>query len=205
MSGGRHVALVLAAGGSRRLGRPKQLLTRGGETLVHRSARLAAETRPRRLLVVTGSGDAAVVDALRDIDCDVLHNPGWAAGLASSLHAAAPHCSAAGKVLVLVCDQPALELHHLSRLLDGAQAAVSGCAATRHGADALGVPAVVPGTWFADANRLHGDAGFGMRLRSLAADALFVMLAAALDLDVDTGHDFERAVALGLLDAAPAR
>lgn len=202
MSGGRHVALVLAAGGSRRLGRPKQLLTRGGETLVHRSARLAAETRPRRLLVVTGSGDAAVVDALRDIDCDVLHNPGWAAGLASSLHAAAPRCSAAGKVLVLVCDQPALELHHLSRLLDGAQAAVSGCAATRHGADALGVPAVVPGTWFADANRLHGDAGFGMRLRSLSRDDVSVLDAPELGIDLDTASDVSRAVRAGMVDAA---
>ena len=36
-----HVAVVLAAGGSTRLGRPKQLLTRDGETLVHRAARLA--------------------------------------------------------------------------------------------------------------------------------------------------------------------
>ena len=47
-----HDAVVLAAGGSRRLGQPKQLLTRDGETLVHRGVRLAMETAPRRLLVI---------------------------------------------------------------------------------------------------------------------------------------------------------
>ena len=46
-----HVAVVLAAGGSTRLGRPKQLLTRDGEALVHRAARLA--------LACTSSGSSA--------------------------------------------------------------------------------------------------------------------------------------------------
>ena len=60
-----HAAVVLAAGGSTRLGRPKQLLTRDGETLVHRAARLAIATGATRVLVVTGAqrGEQAADEA----------------------------------------------------------------------------------------------------------------------------------------------
>ena len=50
-----HVAVLLAAGGSTRLGQPKQLLTRDGEPLVRRMARLLSHTSPRRLYVIVGA------------------------------------------------------------------------------------------------------------------------------------------------------
>ncbi|TWI01660.1 molybdenum cofactor cytidylyltransferase [Luteimonas cucumeris] len=196
-----HIALVLAAGGSTRLGRPKQLLTRDGETLVHRTARLASETGASRVLVVVGAAREAIEAELRDMTCELIVNPDWQQGLASSLRAAAPRVLASRlKVLIAGCDQPALEAAHLRALLEGASAMSSRCAAT-HYDDALGVPAVIPWDWF-ERMELQGDRGFGTRLRELQAGSLFVLESPALALDIDTQDDIDAAIATGWLDPA---
>lgn len=196
-----HAALILAAGGSRRLGRAKQTLRRDGETLLHRAVRLAAQTAPLRMLVVLGAHAETLRAGLAGLDVETRINAAWELGLASSLQAGAAALSAhAGPVLILACDQPALELSHLQDLLDGAARARSGCAATRHG-DAPGIPAVVSDALMAQARSLRGDRGFGALLARLPADELAWIDDPALSWDIDVEADVERAVALGLLDS----
>lgn len=201
-----HVAVLLAAGGSRRLGRPKQLLTRGGETLVHRAARLALATAPRRLLVVVGAGSGEVVAALHGIDCELVLNDDWSRGLASSVTAAGDALHGdEGPVLMLGCDQPALSALHLRMLLEGLQASPKKrCAAAvlHHGR--AGIPAVVPGAWLSRLPADAGDRGLGERLRAVPAAALFVLEAPELVFDIDTAEDVDAAIARGWLDPHPA-
>ncbi|MFC3550596.1 NTP transferase domain-containing protein [Lysobacter cavernae] len=195
-----HAALVLAAGGSRRLGRAKQLLRRDGEALVHRAVRLAAQTRPQRLLVVTGAYDTVVRAALAGFGIEPLFNPHWAQGLASSLQqAAAALHDFSGATLVVGCDQPALAAEHLQQLLDGASTAASGCAATAHGS-ALGIPAVVSAALLREAAHLQGDRGLGAALTRLPSDSVWRLEAPELALDIDVETDVVKAQALGLLD-----
>lgn len=197
-----HAAVVLAAGGSRRLGRPKQLLTRDGEALVHRAARLARETSPRRLLVVVGACQDDVVAALPGVDGEIVSNPAWDRGLAGSLRAAgAALAGHEGAVLIVGCDQPALKRTHLHALLDGAATASSRCAATLH--DGLpGIPAVVPRAWLSE--MADGDRGLGARLRGLPLAALFTLDAPELGFDLDTEEDVRAAIARGWVDQPPA-
>jgi molybdenum cofactor cytidylyltransferase len=195
-----HVAIVLAAGGSRRLGTPKQLLRRGGETLVHRAARLALATRPQRLLLVIGAHADEMRGAVADLQVEILLNNEWREGLASSLRlAAAALDRSAVAALILGCDQPALEQDHLQRLLSGAAGSVSGCAATLHGA-ARGIPAVASAARLREARGLHGDSGLRGSLQHLSSDSLYLLEAAELEFDLDTPADVEKAVADGLLD-----
>jgi molybdenum cofactor cytidylyltransferase len=197
-----HAAVVLAAGGSRRLGRPKQLLTRDGETLVHRAARLALDTSPRRLLVVVGAHRDEVANALHGIDCETVLNREWQHGLAGSLRAAAARLRPRdAPILILGCDQPALEIAHLEALVAGAAASSAHCAATLHG-ELRGIPAVVPHAWLAHVDALSGDRGFGARLRALAHGSLFALDAQELACDLDTEDHVRTAVARGWLDAA---
>ena len=202
----QHIAIILAAGGSTRLGRPKQLLTRDGETLVHRAARLAIETGALRTLVVLGADHEPIAAALADLTCDIVINAAWQRGLGSSIAVAGRHIGThVGQVLISVCDQPALERRHFDALLAGAVLASRGVAATRHG-EALGVPAVVPGAWLAaphDDAALAGDRGFSTRIASLARDALIVLDEPCLLDDIDTQDDLEHAIARGVLDGLP--
>jgi molybdenum cofactor cytidylyltransferase len=194
-----HAVVVLAAGGSTRLGQPKQLLTRDGETLVHRAVRLALETSPAQVLVVVGASGDSIATSVADLPCEVVGNRGWHSGLAGSLHAAGERLTTAVQsVLVLVCDQPALERRHLDALLEGARATKAGCAATVHG-DALGVPAVVPRDWF-DAMPATGDRGFGARLGQQRDAGIFPLHAPELGADIDRPEDLATARTLGWLD-----
>jgi len=194
-----HAVLLLAAGSSRRLGQPKQLLRRDGETLVHRAARLGAATLPRRLVVVLAEQAGPIADALADLDHRSVLNPAPQRGLAGSLQAAAPLLRDMPRVLVMTCDQPTLTAAHLEQLLHAARTATSGCAATRL-AGSAGVPAVVPGDWFAALGTPDDDRGFRTRLRALPADALSLVDGPGLEQDIDTPDDLAAARAAGLID-----
>ncbi len=197
---GQHAAVVLAAGGSTRLGRPKQLLTRDGETLIRRAVRLAAETSPSRLLVVVGGSAAVVVPELDATSCEIIYNHEWRDGLASSLRAAADKLPGFdGPVLVLGCDQPALECRHLNALLEAMQGTRYGAAAA-HYEDVSGVPVVVPSAWFSH-REVSGDRGFGHLLRALPSQSIFRIEEPELGLDIDSPQDANNAVARGWLDA----
>ena len=78
-------AIVLAAGGSSRLGTPKQLLTFRGETLVRRAAMAALESVCDRVVVVVGSHAQQMHRELGDLPLSVVENKNWQSGISSSI------------------------------------------------------------------------------------------------------------------------
>ncbi|CAN7492305.1 nucleotidyltransferase family protein [Pseudoxanthomonas sp. LjRoot143] len=195
----RHAAVVLAAGGSTRLGRPKQLLTRDGETLVHRAARLALASGATRVLVIVGAYADDVDAAVSDLAVECLFNAQWNAGLAGSVRVAAAELAAHDRATLLVtCDQPALEVVHLQALLEAAHHAPSGSAATRLG-DRVGIPAVVAPTLLRAAMAAQGDRGLRDALNAPGADVI-ACDAPDLRFDVDTPADIASAASRGWLD-----
>lgn len=190
--GPRHGVIVLAAGASTRLGQPKQLLTIDGETLVHRTARLGLETRPVECVVVCGSDaekiTASLVDlACRNIHCDG-HRSGLSASLKSGLETLSQECAAA---LILLTDQTALDSTHLRKLCERWQRDPERAVASGY-ADTVGVPAMLPRSWFADLCETHGDRGARdlLRMRSSEVD---VIAAPELARDIDTPLDLASA------------
>lgn len=193
-----HVALLLAAGGSTRLGRPKQLLTRNGVPLVRCMAEAALATRPEKLFVVVGAEAASVRIALATLPVHVIVNERWQDGLASSLQTAAPLLSQqALPVLVLGCDQPALTVTHLQKLLARPRP-TDGVTVTDYG-EALGVPALVPAALFQQAGQLRANQGLKTLWQSRAMQKMF---APELAFDLDTEADVVSARLHGWLDAA---
>ena len=79
VSGECCCAVVLAAGASRRLGRPKQTVVIDGETLVERTVRVVMEAELSPVIVVV-SPDAEFVDALRERGCLIVVNEGGCRG-----------------------------------------------------------------------------------------------------------------------------
>lgn len=156
-------AIVLAAGGSRRLGQPKQLLMHGGETLIERAIRLAGEAGAAPVLIVLGANCEIISTSVNLKSAIAVVNDRWEQGISTSIHAGlkaldvvAP--SAAG-ALILACDQPRLTADHLRALMEAfsAQAEPSIVASSYVGA--VGVPAVFPRGAFPSLRALHGDKG----------------------------------------------
>jgi molybdenum cofactor cytidylyltransferase len=101
------VAIILAAGSSSRMGRPKQVLPLGGKSLVRWSAEAATGSRAATTIVVTGAAGDAVAGELAGLPVQIVHNPDYAEGMSTSLRAglrAAP--TDAEAVVVLLADQP---------------------------------------------------------------------------------------------------
>lgn len=143
-------AIVLAAGFSRRLGRPKQLERLDGETLVHRAARIANEVAPA--IVVIGSDAPLVREAIRDLDVTVVENHEADEGIASSIRRGVEACD--GDVLLTLCDQPRVTAVHLRSLVESdAPIAASGYSGI------AGVPAFFAAEFRGELLALHGDSG----------------------------------------------
>jgi molybdenum cofactor cytidylyltransferase len=194
-----HAAVVLAAGGSTRLGRPKQLLTRDGETLVHRAARLALASGATRVLVIVGAHAEDVAAAVSDLPVECLVNARWNEGLAGSVRVAADSLAThAHTTLLLTCDQPALDVAHLEALLEAARLASSGAAATHLG-DRVGVPAVVAPAMLRAARAVQGDRGLRDVLNAAGA-GVAACYAPEMGVDIDTPDDVAMAVSRGWLD-----
>lgn len=183
-----HAAIVLAAGASRRLGRPKQLLAVHGEPLLRRAVRCALATAPAQTLVVVGAQAGDIFAAVADLGVQRVDCPGWSEGLAASLRAglAALREDIAG-ALVVLCDQPALSATHLQTLCASWRETPQGAAASRY-ADVLGVPAVLPRAWFGELMALRGDAGARALLRE-RAHLVVPVAAPALAVDIDRPED----------------
>ncbi|HVY66561.1 MAG TPA: nucleotidyltransferase family protein [Gammaproteobacteria bacterium] len=178
--------VLLAAGGSRRLGQPKQLLRRQGRPLLLHAlaaARAAAPGAP--LVVVLGARRMRLRLALRRSAPEALiaTNPRWEEGLASSLRAGLDRVPAGTRaILVLLVDQPRVGEAALRRLLAAWQRHPAVPAAARYD-NRAGVPAVLPrGSWRA-VRALHGDSGARALLREAPSLTLVDMPEAAVDLD----------------------
>jgi len=196
----RHDAVILAAGQSHRLGRIKQNLTIGGETLLVRTRRLVAATRPKKLVVVLGAFADTLAPQLPS--GDVVVNTRWASGMASSLRLAADALEGRDlPVLVTVVDQPALSQAHLDALLaayDGECDVVSAYGPTR------GVPVVLRPATMRRASTLEGDRGFRELWRTESVRDVRDVRDDGLALDLDTDDDVQAAIRGHLLDPAPA-
>jgi molybdenum cofactor cytidylyltransferase len=156
-------AIILAAGGSSRLGRPKQMLEYRGETLLNRAIRLAREAGASPVIVMLGADYETIRASVHDSASIPAHNDRWRQGIASSIHQgmrALRVCApdAAG-VLLMGCDQPLLTAEHLRALIDAFTASEAMAIAASAYAGAHAVPAVFPRVTFADLRALRGDKG----------------------------------------------
>jgi molybdenum cofactor cytidylyltransferase len=186
-------AVVLAAGGSRRLGTPKQLLAHQGEPLVRRAASAALDAGLGPVVVVVGHEAPRVRSALAGMPLAIAENADWSTGIASSIRCGvrelarrAPNLRA---LALLVCDQPLLTREHLRVLAAAARGGAPLAASTYAGT--CGVPAVFGIALVPELLALRGDAGAKAVIGRQLASAALVPLAGG-EHDLDTPGDLSR-------------
>jgi len=101
--------ILLAAGESKRLGRPKQLVTLEGKPLLIRMAEVALQAvLGGPVVVVLGAVDEPCRTALDGLDVSVVHNPNWQSGMGGSIVTglASLQQNELSGVVLMLCDQP---------------------------------------------------------------------------------------------------
>jgi molybdenum cofactor cytidylyltransferase len=102
----RLAAILLAAGGSSRLGQPKQLVRLDGVTLVRRAAGLLLDLNIDPVVVVTGHRAEEIVSELHGLDLSLVHNADWEKGMGYSIACGVRKLPGwVDGVLLMLCDQ----------------------------------------------------------------------------------------------------
>jgi molybdenum cofactor cytidylyltransferase len=185
--------LVLAAGGSSRLGRAKQLLPYGGITLLDAVLDTARGCRFDQLLVALGGAADQVRETVDLAGAEIVLNPGFAQGCSSSIAAAMDSLDPRCDVLVLLLgDQPGVTPATVARLLAGrGDAPLAVC---RY-ADGRGHPFAFARPVFSELSTLHGDKAVWKLLDRRAGDVADVNVPGPVPRDVDTWADYEAVLA----------
>lgn len=179
--------IVLAAGGSSRLGSPKQLVSFQGESLVHRAARTVVEAGCDPVVVVLGAEAERIRPELDDLQIRSVINNGWPEGISTSIQTGLEEIGNAEAVLIVLCDQPGVNSLHLRDLMARFHAAGLSIAASRY-RGVIGVPAVFAQSIYPELAALSGDTG-ARRVISRDAGRVVIFDLPQAGTDLDTPED----------------
>lgn len=185
--------IILAAGNSSRLGRPKQLLPFNGQSLLQHTISIALQVADP-VIVVLGAKAHEIQLAVHHQPVHLVHNDNWSAGMASSIHcgltALRSLSPTTGKVIITVCDQPYVSVELLQGLIHGQSASGQPIAACAYG-DTTGIPALFHASLFPELMALTGDTG-ARKLIKQYADRTTTIPFPLGAIDIDTLPDYEK-------------
>lgn len=184
--------VLLAAGGSRRLGTPKQLVMFNGAPLIHTA--LAACTGNGRVAIVLGGNAEAVRAALPSGGIEAIPNDEWEEGIASSIRCAVDWARTvdAEALLLHLVDLPFVHRAHLSALVARYRGGAEKVG-TEYENGVLGAPALFDARYYDELHALRGDRGAARLLREDDETVSVPFMDDAMD--VDTPEDVQRLLA----------
>lgn len=184
--------LLLAAGNSSRLGRPKQLLPCSRGTLLRHAAQTALDAMLGPLVVVLGAIEPECREALLGMTLTIAPNPQWEQGMGTSISTGMQRvreCEHAS-VIIMLCDQPAISPGTLRTLVNHQQGSGCSIVASRHGEDGtLGPPALFTARHFSQLRLLKGHEGARTMFHQQPPGELDFVPCPEAALDVDTEAD----------------
>lgn len=183
-------AIILAAGSSSRMGRPKQLLEWRNRPLLEHAVLNASSILNERVIVVLGAHSRSIQSAIDLSPVTVIVNPDWQEGMASSIRAGTQTLpESADAALILLGDQPLINAPHILSLLHGWQNEPTRIVASGY-RQSVGVPALFPAEFFEYLLDLRGDSGAKQLLIKFEQRLVKIPLPEAA-VDIDNVGDFD--------------
>jgi molybdenum cofactor cytidylyltransferase len=187
------VGIILAAGGSIRMGRPKQLLPWKRETLIHHVTSTVIGAGLDQIIVVVGASEEQVREELIDLPVEIVVNQNWESGQSTSvqagLSAITENC---GSAIFFLADQPGISRTLIRSMIERHAATLAPIVAPIVDGQ-RGNPVLFDRSTFSDFDSIRGDTG-GRELFSRYPVSWIEWHDPAVLSDIDTDDDYQRLI-----------
>jgi molybdenum cofactor cytidylyltransferase len=184
--------LILAAGSSSRMGRPKQLLEFEGATLLAHVAKVACQSNIHPVILVLGANEDLIRKSLEMPQLDIVTNENWETGMASSIVKGICYIKEkypkVDGVIIVVGDQPYLNETQIHQLINSQNKTGSPIAACSY-AGIIGTPALFYKSVFPELLGLNGDVGAKKIIEKRMQDVVTISFDNGV-IDIDTEEDY---------------
>ena len=188
--------IILAAGSSTRMEKPKQLLMYGSRTFLRHAAEVAVASVCRPILIVLGAYASQLQGEIDDLPVRSVTNERWADGMGSSIQVGVRALKTYDRadnteaLVLMLCDQPYVITAVINDLVTAYHANDKGIIASEYGGT-LGVPALFGREYFAELATMSGAAGAKHLIAAHASDVIPVPFSKGIS-DIDTPEDYRQ-------------
>ena len=186
--------IVLAAGGSSRLGRPKQLLPFRGKSLLEHAVDSANDSAASPVIVVLGSNAKELEMYIDEKKLHIVENDAWHKGIGVSIRCGMETLKRVAllsdAVILMVCDQPYVSAELLDALIKKQQETGKAIVACSYG-NTIGTPALFFKSMFSNLLRLNADSGAKILIEKHTEELAVVNFPSG-EIDVDTEEDYRQ-------------
>lgn len=186
--------VILAAGASKRMGSPKQLLKWGANSLLSHAVNTALEVKPSEVIVVLGANHDSIEKEIKQFPVTILKNENWNEGLGSSIACAAKYVKALKPktegLLITLADQPLIDTPFLKRIIQNFYENQIQIVATSYENGKIGVPVLFDACYFEELSKLSDDNGAKYLLKKYKSSVKSLELQHE-NLDIDSKENYE--------------
>jgi molybdenum cofactor cytidylyltransferase len=183
--------IILAAGASTRMGKPKQLLPYQGRSLLRHITEVAIASKNQPIVVVLGANAESIKPEICQLPVQIVENLQWASGMSSSIQAGV---NALGQnveaVVITLCDQPFVSPEVINQLVEAYRLTNKAIVACEY-AGTLGVPALFHHTFFSQLMTLKQGEGAKQIIKKYINEVTSIPFLQG-KIDIDTPDDYEQ-------------
>jgi len=184
--------VLLAAGMSSRLGRPKQLLAYQGDYLLSHAIKATEQVKDAVTAVIIGAEAELLLNEIKNLDVKVVLNQQFKEGMSSSIRCGVQYIQDYDRnienIIMMVCDQPYVNGAHILKLIACHEATGAKIVASTY-SDRKGVPALFNKQLFPELLRLKGDTGAKELIKKYNVETATVFLPLG-EIDIDTEENY---------------
>ena len=185
--------LILAAGSSSRMEKPKQLLLYKHTTLLGWAIEQAQNSIANNVFCVLGANAEIIEKEIEKSNSNIIYNPNFKDGLSSSIVAGIHHLKIKNfdLVLIMLADQPNVNSSYLNELIKASEENPLKIIASNYGKK-VGVPAIFPKNYFQQLLKLKGDKGAGEFLTQHNSE--IIKMKPFNLIDIDTPKEYQNLI-----------
>ncbi len=186
--------IILAAGASTRMGKPKQLLPYQGSSLLRHTIETAMASVCKPVVVVLGANAQQIYSEVNQPSVTVVENPDWNLGMGSSIRrgilSLATCLETIDAAVITVCDQPFISPEIINHIVAGYHATGKPIVACQY-ADTLGVPVLFKHILFSEVATLDETVGAKKIINKYYNEVCSILFPLGV-IDIDTPRDYQQ-------------